>query len=527
MSPPMSGASDVDVVVIGGGLAGTAVLRELACRGARVVLVEEADLGAAGSSLAMGTIDVRDLILQGRGDRAARDLRTREEALLVHAAPHLAANVPVIAIATEGSRGASRLARWDAALALRARQGETSVLLGLDARALRAREPALALGDDDAALVGTRVRIDGPRLALAYARDAIEQGAELRVRWRMTTATSDADGVRVVLASAQAGQTTELHARALVFATGASPLPVGARTSPHRERCVHVVLDHAITTHAIVAAGESIVPFHNVSVLSGRAIAFDGSAGESHATRDEVRALITSLARFVPDVQGARVVSTSVSVRRSSEGDAVAPPMFTMPHGTPWDARARAESVAMKVAARLGLDTRANTTKAKLPGGEEIVDSFDVAERLGMPEAAARRLTLRHGARCIDIGARIGRRRTEAAIVCACDPVLEAEVRHAVRVEHAHDVSDVCRRTRLGIGTCGGMRCAHRAAEIVAAERALGSREARDMARRFLVERWRARAPGLDAAALAQEELARARWVGASGIDEDPPSEAK
>jgi glycerol-3-phosphate dehydrogenase len=177
------------------------------------------------------------------------------------------------------------------------------------------------------------------------------------------------------------------------------------------------------------------------------------------------------------------------------------------------------EEAADLVCARLGVTTKGSTHTSPLPGGEARVDAFELADKLAMPEAATRRLTYRHGARVTEIALRVSKRRTEASVVCACEPVIEAEVRYAVKVEHACDVSDVARRTRLGLGACGGMRCAHRAAEIVADERALPPSAAHSMAKRFLLERWRARVVGLDALSIRQEELALARWLGASGLD--------
>jgi glycerol-3-phosphate dehydrogenase len=508
-------ASDVDVVVVGGGLAGTATLRELARRGARAVLFEQNDLCSAGSRLAVGTIDATELLPTAATDRAAREERDREAELLASTARNLATFVPVLAITDATRRGASALARWDALLALRARAGGTTSATVLDASAVRALEPALSIDDDGGALLDRRLRLDAARLAIAFVRDAMEHGAEARSRCTVRS-FSVKDGALAVRID-ELGAQRSLSARALVLATGAWPEPGGA--APECTRTLQVVLDHAITTHAIVAGDESLVPFHGLSVASSRAAAIDGPTPTA-VTRDEVRALLASLGRVVPELREARVVDTRACVRRLADRPAASPPVFRVARGTPWSARARAERVAGEIAEHLGLDRAIDTRSAKLPGGEDAIDAFELAERLAMPEASARRIALRHGARSIDIGARIGRRRTEAAVVCACEPVLEAEVRHAVRAELARDVSDVCRRTQLGLAACGGMRCAHRAAEIVASERALAPHEAREMARRFLDERWRARAPGLDATALAQEELARARWVGASGIDD-------
>lgn len=515
----MSGATDVDVLVVGGGLAGTAALRELARRGARVVLVERGDLAAGGSVGALGTIEQEDLLLEGRADAAfdaERVAREREAAIFVATAPHLATRVPVLTLPSGTRRGVALLARWDALLSLRTRQGRAIDREPLDARALRAREPAVTIEDDRGALLSTRVRLDAQRLALAFARDAAEQGAELRLREEVVALEVHGAGVRARVRRGGLAETTEISARAAVIATGAWPAP-GSGARPAAERRVHLVVEHSVTTHAIVIDGVSVVPFHNASVISSAPRAHDGEPGSTRVSRDEVRALLASVARHLPSLRDARVNAAYASIRRK-RGPSVElpPPLFAMPAGSPWDVRARAEALGARVARALGIETPSSTASAKLPGGEEVVDSFVVAERLGIPEASARRIVLRHGARCLDIGARIGRRRTEASVVCACEPVLEAEIRHAVRAEHAEDVGDVGRRTLLGHGACAGMRCAHRAAQVICAERALPPSEAHAMTRRFLVERWHARLPALDPTTLAQEELAHARWVSAS-----------
>src|SRR5262249_34435076 len=77
-------------------------------------------------------------------------------------------------------------------------------------------------------------------------------------------------------------------------------------------------------------------------------------------------------------------------------------------------------------------------------------------------------LVYRHGSRSARILARLAKSPRERSVVCACEPVLEAEVRHAVQGEMARTVDDVARRTRLGLGPCGGMRCAARCGQIVA-----------------------------------------------------------
>ena len=87
------------------------------------------------------------------------------------------------------------------------------------------------------------------------------------------------------------------------------------------------------------------------------------------------------------------------------------------------------------------------------------------------------------------------------------EPVIEAEVRHAVRHEMAASVDDVARRTRLGLGACGGMRCAARCGQIVAEECGLEPRDGARLALRFLVRQAKTRAVAVGPAQASQEAL--------------------
>jgi glycerol-3-phosphate dehydrogenase len=86
----------------------------------------------------------------------------------------------------------------------------------------------------------------------------------------------------------------------------------------------------------------------------------------------------------------------------------------------------------------------------------------------GMEAVTATRLEYRHGGRSLRILERMQKNPREAAVVCPCEPVTEAEIRYVVASELAVSVEDVARRTRLGLGSCGGMRCALRCGRIVA-----------------------------------------------------------
>ena len=125
-------------------------------------------------------------------------------------------------------------------------------------------------------------------------------------------------------------------------------------------------------------------------------------------------------------------------------------------------------------------------------------------------ELAARRLVYRHGSRAEAIVRRIRENPRERAVVCACEPVVLAEVKHAIAREQARTVDDVARRTRLGLGACGGMRCAVQCGQILERELGLRPGEGTRQARSFLLRQARMRVVAMGPAQARQEALALA-----------------
>jgi glycerol-3-phosphate dehydrogenase len=142
-----------------------------------------------------------------------------------------------------------------------------------------------------------------------------------------------------------------------------------------------------------------------------------------------------------------------------------------------------------------------------LPGGDEQVDPMLLVVRGGMEAVTATRLEYRHGGRSLRVLERMQHKPREAAVVCSCEPVTEAEIRYVVEHEFAHDVSDVARRTRLGLGACGGMRCALRCGRIVADATGRSPEAGQQMALEFLVQAARRRSAAVGPAQARQEAL--------------------
>jgi glycerol-3-phosphate dehydrogenase len=82
----------------------------------------------------------------------------------------------------------------------------------------------------------------------------------------------------------------------------------------------------------------------------------------------------------------------------------------------------------------------------------------------------------------------------------------------------ARTVHDVARRTRLGYGACGGMRCAARCGQIVAEERGLPPHEGFELARDFVERQASTRVVAMGPEQARQEALTLAHLRASMGI---------
>jgi glycerol-3-phosphate dehydrogenase len=538
---------DVDVAVIGGGVNGTGVLRDATLRGLTAVLFERNDLafGASGNSSGMIHGGPRYLT----DDPEVTRTSCLDSGHIQTIAPHLLFRVPfLIPIGREGTERTrielvdAFFEAYDAFQPLK--HGKPHARLSPDE--LFRIEPGLFGGPSHGGdLVGgisfDEWGIDGSRLCVANAVDAAERGARVYTHTNVEAILREPSGAvsGVRAKNLITGASIVVGAKAIVNATGAwstltalaASIPVeSARVRPGKG--IHVVFDRRLTNYGIIARAIDgrqifIEPWQNVTVLGTTDDDFYGDLDDVRATSDEVRYLVEGVANVFPAVKSARAIGTTAGVRptlyaygpgedeltrdhrvvdHAKDG---APGLFSMIGGKLASYRIFAELMTDMLVTRLGhAAPPCRTHIAPLPGGERMASRRALAERLGIDAVAAARLAYRHGARSEAIAERIAERPEEAAVVCACEPVIEAEVRHVVRNEWACTVDDVARRTRLGLGACGGMRCAARCGQIVAQELGLGPREGARQALRFLARQASTRAVATGPLQAQQEALA-------------------
>lgn len=550
---------DVDVVVIGGGVNGVGVARDAAMRGLSVALFERNDLafGASGNSSGMIHGGVRYLTK----DPHVTESSCRDSGHVQAIAPHLLFRVPFLFLVEKNFRSRVMIELIDAFFDVYDRyqplkRGKPHARLSADE--VRRLEPGIR-GELEGAMTFDEWGIDGARLCVANAVDAEERGARLYVghtveRVERREDTGEVVGVR--FRDRRTGKAGRLRTHVVVNATGGwSPItaalaglsPAEARVRPGKG--IHIYYDRRLTNYAITGTtidGRQIfvAPWENLSVIGTTDDDFYGDLDSIKANSEEVRYLVQGMARVFPQIRTARAIMTTAAVRPTLYAygpaeDALsrdhriidharhgAPGLYSMVGGKLASFRLFAEEMVDVLVRRFALDARCATHVRPLPGGDKAVDPFAFAERAGVDAVAARRLVYRHGSRALRIEERMRRNPREALAVCVCEPVLEAEVRYVLQNEHARSVADVARRTRLGLGSCGGMRCAARCGQIVAQQLELPPREGMRQALRFLARQAQVRAPALGPEQARQEALSAASVRAELGVSEDELCEA-
>jgi glycerol-3-phosphate dehydrogenase len=550
--------SSYDVAIIGGGVNGTGVARDLALRGLKVVLFERHDLAFGASGNSSGMIHGGPRYLQTNPNVTRTSCL--DSGYIQRIAPHLLFRIPFLVPFKAGVRGRIKLELYDAFF--RAyddfqplKRGELHTRL--DASDLARLEPGL-IGSIAFGVTFDEWGIDGARLCVLNAVDAKERGAQIHVHTLVESIARSPQEPgappRYMLLARDllAQRTMAVTATVVVNATGAwAPITAAlGRLSPSRVRVrpgkgIHVAFDrrlsnHGIMTEAIDGRQIFLEPWQNMSVIGTTDDDYYGDLNDVTATSDEVRYLVQGIARIFPSIREARAIGTWAGVRPTlytygtNEDDLSrehlivdhaldgAPNIYSMIGGKLASYRLFAQEMTDRIAVLLAPASRCTTHEKPLPGGDRVPDALVLASSHELTPVGARRLVYRHGSRTQRILARIAKHPRERTVVCACEPVFEAEVRYAVTEEMARTVFDVARRTRLGLGACGGMRCAARCGQIVADVLGASPRRGQADARAFLERQAKSRVVAMGPEQARQEALALAQMratLGTCGDD--------
>lgn len=530
----MSRAHEVDVVVIGGGATGAGVLRDLAMRGLRGLLVERGDFASGTSGRYHGLLHSGGRYVES--DPISARHCAEENVVLRRIAPATIEPTGGYFVATPDDPD-DYLERFPAACEAAGIEAEP---VALDE--LFRREPLL----NRAIRAAYRVpdaSLEPWELVEANLASAREHGSEA---WRYHAvvgfalgADGGVDGVRV--RDARTGEETSIACRAAVSAAGAWAGRVaelaGATLAMSPGKGSMLILNRRMT-RAVVnrlappGDGDIIVPVHTVCIL-GTTDETVPDPDDIHVTDDEVHALLADGDRLVPGLSGARVLRAYSGVRplydaadmqatHHDESREISRAHHVLDHerrdgiarfwsivgGKLTTYRLMARDTVDVVAAALGVDAPCRTGDEELPrpGSGEM---YWLGDRFAALE---------------DAGG------GDADLICECEIVTRARLEHALDERGDSSLDDLRRTTRLGMGPCQGAFCTARAAAILD-ERAAAGRLApeapapNDALRGFLTERFRGTRPIAWGDQLTELWLAAGIYRGTLAVDELPMDE--
>jgi glycerol-3-phosphate dehydrogenase len=471
-----------DLLVVGGGINGTGLARDIAGRGLSVLLCEQDDLAAHTSSASTKLIHGGLRYLEyGEFSLVRKALMERET--LLAAAPHIMRPLRFVMPHVPGLRP-SWLIRIG--LFLYDHLARRVTLPGSRAIDLR-RHPA------GAPLDGTLTRgyvysdgwVDDARLVVLNALDAREHGAKILTRTRLVSATRDAGIWRAQLRQAD-GSLLEVEARALANAAGpwagtllgdalAQPAPPMLRLVKGSHIVVPRLFEHE---HAYIFQNPDrrivfAIPYERDFTLVGTTdVEYVGDPAAVAIDGDEIRYLCDSINRYFkrpiapaevrwtysgvrPLLEDANAPAAAVTRDYHLELDTEGAPLLSVLGGKITTYRKLAEEAAGQLCAALGHDAKDWTAHAPLPGGDTGSDFTGFVTRFcnahaWLPTALAQRYAHAYGTRASQV---IGRASSLDELGdCIAPQLYEAELRYLRDVEWARGADDILwRRSKLGL----------------------------------------------------------------------------
>jgi glycerol-3-phosphate dehydrogenase len=508
------------VLIIGAGITGAGIARDLALRGVTCILVEKADINSGASGANHGLLHSGARYV--RNDPLSATECREECELLKKMAPQCIEDTGGLFVAVEGD-DENHVADFPN---LCSRSG--IVAKRLDIKKAREIEPILS----EKLIAAYRVRdasIDPFRLTLENIADALELGGRLLLHTSVVGFKKKNGRIReAILHNKKTGEQIRIEADQVVNAAGAWAGEIAALAGGRFELLYSkgslLITHHRIARRVInrlrpSSDADILVPGGTVSILGTTSVRID-ALDNVRPTVAEIDSIIENASAMVPALQTTRYIRAYAGVRplvgskSLDNGRALSRGFALIDHredqlenfvsivgGKLTTYRLMAEKTSDLICRRLAVINPCMTRTQLLPTYS--------ANKWTQPGLAARVWV--QGQNSADV------------LLCECEMVSKNTVDAVIESIHDQkatpDLRAVGRRSRVGKGTCQGAFCSIRILAHLLEQGELDSDQGLKDLKQFLSSRWKGMRPILWDTALIQEQLQEAMHCGLFGLE--------
>ncbi len=530
------------VVIIGGGATGVGILRDLSMRGIEAILLEQRDLAFGTSSRFHG-------LLHSGGRYAVKDSAAAKEcaeenAILRKIGRHCVEETEGFFVRLPGDDEAYEQ-NW--VTACKAAGIPVSQVALAEAHSLEphltSRAKAIYRVPDAA--------IDGFRLCRQNVLSAKKYGGRVLTYTEVIgieLQNGRVEGVKT--RNTITGSTELIHCEMIVNAAGswvgqvAGFAGISIHVTP--DRGTLVAFNHRLSGRIInrlrpPANGDIFVPHGSVTILGTTSLPartpddFIPSTQEVLELIETGKALFEELPRFRilraytgtrplysadPSATGRAASRNFVILDHSKEG---VDGFVSIVGGKLTTYRLMAEKLADFVSAKLSVQTPCRTAEEPIiedPSPELMSSAKQFFPAFGVKLAASRL-----GPDFADAVDRMRKDPDKKELVCECELVTLAEVETVAADPAVFSMSDIRRRTRMGMGTCQGTYCGLRSVGMMVDKGLASGDKTADLLHEFLEARWNGIRPVLWGHQIREAELTRGIYSAALNIDGVAPDE--
>lgn len=522
---------EYDAIIIGGGITGAGVARDCSLRGLKVLLVEKQDFTNGATGRNHGLLHSGARYAVNDAESAAECIK--ENMILRRIARHCVDETDGLFITLPEDDLSYQKTFVDSCQ----KAGIRAEII--DPEEARRLEPSVNPTLTGAVRVPD-ASVDPFHLTTANIIDARRHGATVLNYHEVTELIVENGVVKgVVLRNNHTGETNEAYARVTINAAGIwghlIAQKAGITINMFPAKGTLLIFGHRVNSMVInrcrkPANADILVPDDAVCVIGTTSdrVPFD-TIDDLKVTSDEVDLLIREGEKLAPALSTTRILRAYCGVRPlvasddDPSGRNISRGIVCLDHkvrdgmdgfititgGKMMTYRMMAEVATDLTCKKLGINATCTTATTPLPGSESVPETSH--GRLFSSSFNAARG--RHGtmAEAINHG-----NKEDDALICECEEVSVGEVKYAAEKLHVHNLMNLRRRTRVGMGTCQGELCTCRAANAICNGNVLASEEG---LKEFLNERWKGIRPVAWGQALGEAQLTATIYQGLCGLD--------